>query len=83
MKINILALLVLVSGVFFFRNFLISKLIGDNITHDQQRYSETNAVSLIDLFLSAVKMPFNVHLELIQNGSNLLKCLKYSIKETL
>lgn len=83
MKINILALLVLVSGVFFFRNFLISKLIGDNITHDQQRYSETNAVSLIDLFLSPVKMPFNEHLELIQNGSNLLKCLKYSIKETL
>lgn len=72
MKINILALLVLVTGVFFFRNFLISKLIGDNITHDQQRYSETNAVSLIDLFLSPVKMPFNVHLELIQNGSNLL-----------
>lgn len=62
MKINILALLVLVSGVFFFRNFLISKLISDNITHDQQRYSETNAVSLIDLFLSPVKMPFNVHL---------------------
>lgn len=57
---------------FFFLNFLISKLIGDNITHDQQRYSETNAVSLIDLFLSPVKMPFNVHLELIQNGSNLL-----------
>lgn len=71
MKINILALLVLVSGVFFFRNFLISKLIGDNITHDQQ-YSEMNAVSLIDLFLSHVKMPFNVRLELIQNGSNLL-----------
>ena len=71
MKINILALLVLVSGVFFFRNFLISKLIGDNITHDQ-RYSEMNAVSLIDLFLSPVKMPFNVRLELIQNGSNLL-----------
>lgn len=71
MKINILALLVLVSGVFFFRNFLISKLIGDNITHDQQ-YSEMNVVSLIDLFLSHVKMPFNVRLELIQNGSNLL-----------
>ena len=52
MKINILALLVLVSGVFFFRNFLISKLIGDNITHDRQRYSEMNAVSLIDVSFS-------------------------------
>lgn len=72
MKINILALIVFVSGVFFFRNFLISKLIGNNITCDQQQYSEMNAVSLIDLFFSPVKMPFNVRLELIQNGSNLL-----------
>lgn len=60
MKINILALLVLVSGVFFFHNFLISKLIGDNIMCDRQRYSEMNAVSLIGLFLSPVTMPFNV-----------------------
>ena len=56
MKINILALLVLVSRVFFSRNFLISKLIGNNITRDRQRYSEMNAVSLIDLFLSPVTM---------------------------
>ena len=54
MKINILALLVLVSSVFFFRNFLLSKLIGNNVTRDRQRYSEMNAVSLIDLFLSPV-----------------------------
>ena len=54
MKINILALHVLVSSVFFFHNFLLSKLIGNNITRDRQRYSEMNAVSLIDLFLSPV-----------------------------
>ena len=55
MKINILALLVPVSGVFLFRNFRISKLIGNNITR-QTDNDILNAVSLIDLFLSPVTM---------------------------
>ena len=53
MKTNILALLELVSSVFFFHKFLLSKLIGNNVTRDR-RYSDMNVVSLIDLFLSPV-----------------------------